>query len=219
MQNSFIIIALLLCCLFQESSNQLIGLLANPFSPSSIESAIASRALNRKDRAMKAQSGQMGEVMASGLETVLIRCKQDSDCIDDNSPESPENLMYCDRHYGFCDYFRQVGELCRHDSQCDSGLICMFGKCAHPVEPGQRGARCTDASDCAPGHCCARQHGELICKVKYTDHNFEHPFNSFFFLLNSSNFSLDSSALFPLVAWNSVSIKFVHVTKDLIANK
>ena len=94
-----------------------------------------------------------------------IRCKQDSDCIDDDGPDN-ENLMYCDRHYGFCDYFRQVGELCRHDTQCDTGLICMFGRCEKPFKPGHKGARCHDASDCNEGLCCARQHGERICKVK-----------------------------------------------------
>ena len=133
-----------LCCLFHQSNNQMIGFISNPFPMSPIEAAIQSRALNRMDRAMNRElDGQVGDrksvVQASSLESVLIRCKQDSDCIDDNSPGNPENLMYCDRHYGFCDYFRQVGELCRHDSQCDSGLICMFGKCAMPVEPGQTG--------------------------------------------------------------------------------
>lgn len=92
-----------------------------------------------------------------------IRCKQDSDCIDDDD-STEENLMYCDRHYGFCDYFRQVGELCRHDTQCDTGLICMFGRCEKPSKPGNKGARCHESSDCNDGLCCARQHGERICK-------------------------------------------------------
>lgn len=94
-----------------------------------------------------------------------IRCKQDSDCIYDDGPDN-EELMYCDRHYGYCDFFRQIGELCRYDSQCDAGLICMFGHCEKPAPPGEAGTRCNDSSDCNPGLCCARQHGERICKPK-----------------------------------------------------
>lgn len=92
-------------------------------------------------------------------------CSQDSDCINDNAPDG-EPLMYCDRHYGRCDFFRQADELCRHDSQCDNGLQCMFGRCAQPAAAGHQGARCNEAADCNAGLCCARQHGEKICKPR-----------------------------------------------------
>ncbi|UXI22779.1 hypothetical protein NH340_JMT08722 [Sarcoptes scabiei] len=75
-------------------------------------------------------------------------------------------MMYCDRHYGYCDYFRSAGDLCRHDSQCDGDLICMFGRCEVPSKSGQKGARCNHSDDCLEGLCCARQHGERICKPK-----------------------------------------------------
>nr|XP_046919967.1 uncharacterized protein LOC124499995 [Dermatophagoides farinae] len=94
-----------------------------------------------------------------------IKCRQDSDCIDDNGPENGP-MMYCDQHYSYCDYFRQIGELCRYDSQCDNGLICMFGQCEKPFETGHPGARCKDSDDCNAGLCCARQNGEYICKPK-----------------------------------------------------
>ena len=94
-----------------------------------------------------------------------IKCRQDSDCIDDDGSEN-DLLMYCDQHYSYCDYFRQIGELCRYDSQCDNGLICMFGQCEKPFEQGHLGSRCKDSDDCNDGLCCARQHGERICKTK-----------------------------------------------------
>lgn len=160
------------CGMFQMSHGQLFGLmLNNPLALTSLDphSKLNHRGLTHEDREMNEQpdSAHRGAIR-SGVDTVLIRCKQDSDCIDDDDNISghPENLMYCDRHYGFCDFFRQVGELCRHDSQCDSGLICMFGKCAQPFAAGERGSRCLNGNDCASGLCCARQHGERICKVR-----------------------------------------------------
>lgn len=114
--------------------------------------------------ATHASSGQ--SLSSSSSLSFRIHCKQDSDCIDDEAGDD-DYLMYCDRHYGYCDFFRQVGELCRTDSQCDQGLICMFGRCDRPAPPGERGSRCSgQASDCNDGLCCARQHGERICKPK-----------------------------------------------------
>ncbi len=88
-----------------------------------------------------------------------IKCKNDSDCGTDSQ-------MYCDSHYGRCDYLHEQGVLCRRDGQCRNGLICIFGKCETPSKPGHKGSRCIDDTDCKSNLCCARQHGEKICKSK-----------------------------------------------------
>ena len=87
-----------------------------------------------------------------------IKCTEDTDC--------EESDMYCDSHYRQCDYLHDEGELCRRDGQCRQGLICIFGKCETPSKPGTKGSRCSDDSDCKSNLCCARQHGERICKSK-----------------------------------------------------
>ncbi len=88
-----------------------------------------------------------------------IKCKNDNDCGTDSD-------MYCDSHYGTCDYLHEQGVLCRRDGQCRKGLICIFGKCETPSKPGHKGSRCIDDTDCKSNLCCARQHGEKICKSK-----------------------------------------------------
>lgn len=95
----------------------------------------------------------------NNLTEVKIKCKEDSDCGDDND-------LYCDMHYGYCNSLYGENELCRRDGQCARGLICIFGKCEVPAKPGHKGARCFDNQDCNANLCCARQHGEKICKNK-----------------------------------------------------
>lgn len=92
-------------------------------------------------------------------ELLRVRCEEDSDCVQFDG-------TYCDTHYGYCDHLHEEGDLCRRDGQCENGLICIFGKCEVPAKPGHKGARCNDESDCKDHLCCARQHGEKICKSK-----------------------------------------------------
>lgn len=87
---------------------------------------------------------------------VPSQCSSDKDCIGGS--------FYCDTHYGYCDRVKRVSQLCRRDEQCESGLICLFGRCEIPIPQGSAGSRCTDNRDCADDSCCARQHGEKICK-------------------------------------------------------
>ncbi|XP_062382914.1 dickkopf-related protein 3-like [Sardina pilchardus] len=70
----------------------------------------------------------------------------------------------CDRHFGRCVPLRQEGQYCRRDGQCVRGLQCMFGKCLRSIPAGQEGARCKVDRDCGPSMCCARHHGEQVCK-------------------------------------------------------
>ncbi|XP_030196782.1 dickkopf-related protein 3 [Gadus morhua] len=70
----------------------------------------------------------------------------------------------CDRHFGLCVPLRAEGHYCRRDAQCVRGLSCMFGKCHRSVPTGQEGARCQVDRDCGPAMCCARHHGEKVCK-------------------------------------------------------
>ncbi|XP_036427730.1 uncharacterized protein LOC118808957 [Colossoma macropomum] len=70
----------------------------------------------------------------------------------------------CDRHFGLCVPLRQEGKYCRRDAQCVRGLSCMFGKCMRSIPEGQEGARCKVDKDCGSSMCCARHHGEMVCK-------------------------------------------------------
>ncbi|XP_006638325.3 dickkopf-related protein 3-like [Lepisosteus oculatus] len=70
----------------------------------------------------------------------------------------------CDRHFGLCVPLKHAGQYCRRDAQCLRGLSCMFGKCHRSVPEGQEGARCKLDRDCGSSMCCARHHGESICK-------------------------------------------------------
>uniref|UniRef100_A0A672H4G5 Dickkopf N-terminal cysteine-rich domain-containing protein n=1 Tax=Salarias fasciatus TaxID=181472 RepID=A0A672H4G5_SALFA len=70
----------------------------------------------------------------------------------------------CDRHFGLCVPLRGEGQYCRRDAQCVRGLSCMFGKCHRSIPNGHEGARCKLDRDCGPSMCCARHHGELVCK-------------------------------------------------------
>ena len=75
-------------------------------------------------------------------------------------------LLKIDLHYGYCNTLQKEMSLCRRDAQCEEGLICMFGKCRQTPEPGYKGSRCKSDEDCKSHLCCARQHGEKICKQK-----------------------------------------------------
>ncbi|KAJ3607940.1 hypothetical protein NHX12_024991 [Muraenolepis orangiensis] len=72
--------------------------------------------------------------------------------------------LSCDRHFGLCVPLRAEGHYCRRDAQCVRGLSCMFGKCHRSIPNGQEGARCKVDRDCGPSMCCARHHGEQVCK-------------------------------------------------------
>ncbi|OCT62101.1 dickkopf-related protein 3 [Xenopus laevis] len=72
--------------------------------------------------------------------------------------------LFCDRHFGLCVALRHEGQYCRKDSQCVRGLGCMYGRCQRIIPGGHEGARCRQDKDCSPNMCCARHHGEMICK-------------------------------------------------------
>ncbi|XP_033106280.1 dickkopf-related protein 3-like [Anneissia japonica] len=73
---------------------------------------------------------------------------------------------YCDQHYRNCRDHKVENAPCRQDSHCRKGLDCRFGKCQKTVKPGTVGARCKNSKDCGNNMCCAKQHGESICKLK-----------------------------------------------------
>ncbi|CAH1790246.1 unnamed protein product [Owenia fusiformis] len=73
---------------------------------------------------------------------------------------------FCDRHYGFCHLHRVAGETCRRDGHCMRGFDCMFGKCKKRKQLKTEGARCKHDRDCNNTMCCAKQHGEHICKKR-----------------------------------------------------
>ncbi|XP_030630932.1 dickkopf-related protein 3-like [Chanos chanos] len=85
----------------------------------------------------------------------LVPCEHDRACGKGFS---------CDRHFGRCVPLRQEGQYCRRDAQCVRGLSCMFGRCHRSIPEGQEGARCKVDRDCGASMCCARHHGEMVCK-------------------------------------------------------
>ncbi|XP_015243360.1 PREDICTED: dickkopf-related protein 3-like [Cyprinodon variegatus] len=70
----------------------------------------------------------------------------------------------CDRHFSVCVPLRGEGQYCRRDAQCVRGLKCMFGRCHRSIPIGQEGSRCKADRDCGASMCCARHHGEMVCK-------------------------------------------------------
>ncbi|XP_039372210.1 dickkopf-related protein 3-like [Mauremys reevesii] len=84
-------------------------------------------------------------------------CSQDRHCA---------HGLFCDKHFRLCCPLRQEGQYCRCDTHCARGLSCMFGKCHRTVPDGQEGARCRQDKDCGVAACCARHHGELLCKKR-----------------------------------------------------
>ncbi|KAL7977222.1 hypothetical protein Chor_009171 [Crotalus horridus] len=74
--------------------------------------------------------------------------------------------FFCDLHFEICLPLKQEGEFCRQDTHCASNLTCMFGKCLQTAPGGQEGARCHHNEECSPGFCCARLHGEMVCKKR-----------------------------------------------------
>nr|XP_016850189.1 PREDICTED: dickkopf-related protein 3 isoform X1 [Anolis carolinensis] len=92
-----------------------------------------------------------------GQHLLMTTCSHEKKC--------PEGF-FCDYHFGLCFNLRDEGDFCRQDAHCAEGLICMFGKCQERVPEGQEGARCHHDKDCAPEHCCARHHGEMVCRKR-----------------------------------------------------
>ncbi|XP_022079852.1 dickkopf-related protein 3-like [Acanthaster planci] len=74
--------------------------------------------------------------------------------------------FFCDRHYGECIPHRHELEPCRRDGHCNRGLECRFGTCQQIIKSGRVGARCKNDKDCGEGMCCAKQHGESVCKAR-----------------------------------------------------
>ncbi|XP_071491245.1 dickkopf-related protein 3-like [Diadema antillarum] len=73
---------------------------------------------------------------------------------------------FCDFHYGGCHRHREQGQQCRRDGHCQKGHDCMFGTCHLAIPERTLGARCRNDKDCGESMCCARQHGESVCKRK-----------------------------------------------------
>nr|XP_054767667.1 uncharacterized protein LOC129274937 [Lytechinus pictus] len=73
---------------------------------------------------------------------------------------------FCDLHYGGCHRHRRPGHLCRRDGHCQKGNDCMFGTCSETIPERTLGARCRNEKDCGSNMCCAKQHGESVCKQK-----------------------------------------------------
>ncbi|XP_014770799.1 dickkopf-related protein 3 [Octopus bimaculoides] len=99
------------------------------------------------------------------IHAVVSRNMLDQKMICDKSSDCNSN-MFCDLHYGICDYHRTLGEPCREDSHCEGHNICMYGQCEKRARETSRGARCQTDKDCDSSMCCARRHGERICQPK-----------------------------------------------------
>ena len=84
-----------------------------------------------------------------------VECKKDKHC---------GNGKYCHRHYGSCHNCKPMGTHCRRNNMCCNGMECMFGKCRMIVPAGVEDSKCRKDRDCNKGLCCAKTHGEFICK-------------------------------------------------------
>ena len=87
-------------------------------------------------------------------------CTKDRHC-------GPAN--YCHRHYGTCHKCKKNGAKCRRDHVCCKGFECVFGSCRKIVRKGNFLSRCRKDKDCKKGLCCAKSHGEFVCKPMLTE--------------------------------------------------
>ncbi|KAK2866238.1 hypothetical protein Q7C36_002294 [Tachysurus vachellii] len=97
-------------------------------------------------------------------ETELSPNSQKGDMVACDHDRACGKGFSCDRHFGLCVPLRQEGKYCRRDAQCVRGLSCMYGRCIRSIPDGQEGARCKLDKDCGASMCCARHHGERVCK-------------------------------------------------------
>uniref|UniRef100_A0A3B4XME2 Dickkopf N-terminal cysteine-rich domain-containing protein n=1 Tax=Seriola lalandi dorsalis TaxID=1841481 RepID=A0A3B4XME2_SERLL len=67
----------------------------------------------------------------------------------------------CDRHFGLCVPLRGEGLYCRRDAQCIKDDLTLTNR--YSLHPG---ARCKVDRDCGASMCCARHHGEQVCKSR-----------------------------------------------------
>lgn len=92
-----------------------------------------------------------------------------------------------DGNYGRCVFVRgrRLGEMCRRDADCESGLICgmtegsLVSTCGVPLTlPKQYNEECETSSDCdiSRGLCCQlqRRHRQTHRKVRFRAHTHTH---------------------------------------------
>ena len=84
-----------------------------------------------------------------------IYCRKDRQCGTGN---------YCHRHYGSCHKCKKIGAKCRRDHVCCKGFECVFGSCRKIVKRGNYLSKCKKDKHCKKGLCCAKAHGEFVCK-------------------------------------------------------
>ncbi|GAB1603050.1 dickkopf-related protein 3-like [Argonauta hians] len=111
----------------------------------------------KMSRRLSTHPRNIHEVVNENMPDQRVVCEKSSECSQN---------MFCDLHYGICDYHRTLGEPCREDSHCEGHNICMYGQCEKRVRETSRGARCHTDEDCDASMCCARRHGEKICQPK-----------------------------------------------------
>ncbi|XP_064648604.1 dickkopf-related protein 3-like [Lineus longissimus] len=92
-----------------------------------------------------------------GAAPIFMQCVSDRTC---------GRGRFCDRHYGTCDLHRREGQPCRRDGHCTKNTDCMYGRCVKTILVGQAGSRCKQDGDCGQNMCCARRHGESVCKAR-----------------------------------------------------
>ena len=67
--------------------------------------------------------------------------------------------LFCDFYDMSCRETQRIGVVCRDDRECELGLVCARGRCAHP---GEEGGRCGKFDDCDIGLWCDDEHCEPV---------------------------------------------------------
>jgi len=84
-----------------------------------------------------------------------LSCSTERDCGSKNT---------CNIYTGICERCRFENELCRRNANCCDGLKCVWGRCRRVVRDGKDFSLCNTNADCQPNLCCAREHGQNVCK-------------------------------------------------------
>lgn len=76
---------------------------------------------------------------------------QNEDCHGDEA---------CNIYRNQCEPCSIENHLCRRDENCCGSRKCIWGRC---MDVGFL-SLCRNTVDCKPGHCCAKEEGQSVCK-------------------------------------------------------
>lgn len=98
----------------------------------------------------------------------LLFSLQGMTCIQNHNCKGTQ---ICNIYTKKCERCRIEKEICRRSENCCGNKQCIWGRCIHRTFTGTEGSLCNTDKDCHKGLCCAREHGQSICKKYLAEGN------------------------------------------------